>query len=72
MRRNRPDGYIDPEEEIENFVCTPKYWSCGQRWKVGWVLNSITSTSATHSSDDDEDIDTISSSSPSYPTSPSL
>ncbi|KAI9300089.1 hypothetical protein BJ944DRAFT_244531 [Cunninghamella echinulata] len=72
MRRNRPDGYIDPEEEIENFVCTPKYWSCGQRWKVGWVLNSTTSTTATHSSDDDEDIDTISSSSPSYPTSPSL
>lgn len=65
MRRNRPDGYVDPEEEIENFVCTPKYWSCGRRWKVGWVLNS---GNGRHDSSDDDDADTSSS----YPTSPSL
>ncbi|KAI8370355.1 uncharacterized protein BYT42DRAFT_581988 [Radiomyces spectabilis] len=40
MRRNRPDGRVDPNEDIENFVCTPKYWTCGRPWKVGWVLNS--------------------------------
>ncbi|KAG0181904.1 hypothetical protein DFQ28_008296 [Apophysomyces sp. BC1034] len=39
MRRSRPDGRIDPNEQIENFVCTPKYWTCGRPWKVGWVLN---------------------------------
>ncbi|CAO3640340.1 unnamed protein product [Cunninghamella blakesleeana] len=64
MRRNRPDGYVDPEEEIENFVCTPKYWSCGRRWKVGWVLNS---GNGRHDSSDDDDADTS-----SYPASPSL
>lgn len=37
----RPDGYIDPEEEIENFLCSPKYWTCGRKWKVGWVLNNL-------------------------------
>jgi hypothetical protein len=40
MRRSRPDGKVDPEEDIENFVCAPKYWSCGRPWKVGWVLHS--------------------------------
>ncbi|KAG0764626.1 hypothetical protein G6F62_003912 [Rhizopus arrhizus] len=40
MRRRRPDGFVDPDEDIENFVCTPKYWSCGKPWKVGWVLNN--------------------------------
>ena len=40
MRRSRPDGVVYPDEDIENFVCTPKYWSCGVPWKVGWVLNS--------------------------------
>ncbi|KAI8064262.1 uncharacterized protein B0P05DRAFT_554750 [Gilbertella persicaria] len=40
MRRSRPDGRIDPDENIENFVCTPKYWNCGCPWKVGWVLHS--------------------------------
>ncbi|KAF7730722.1 hypothetical protein EC973_001671 [Apophysomyces ossiformis] len=39
MRRSRPDGRVDPNELIENFVCTPKYWTCGRPWKVGWVLN---------------------------------
>lgn len=51
MRRRRPDGYVDPNEEIENFVCNPKYWSCGKPWKVGWVLNTI------HNSNEDEDQD---------------
>ncbi|ORY98738.1 hypothetical protein BCR43DRAFT_562162 [Syncephalastrum racemosum] len=40
MRRSRPDGRVDPDEEIENFVCTPKYWTCGRPWKVGWVLQT--------------------------------
>jgi hypothetical protein len=40
MRRSRPDGRIDLDEDIENFSCSPKYWSCGRPWKVGWVLNS--------------------------------
>ncbi|KAI7904121.1 uncharacterized protein BX663DRAFT_504038 [Cokeromyces recurvatus] len=39
MRRRRPDGHVDPNEDIENFVCSPKYWTCGKPWKVGWVLN---------------------------------
>ncbi|KAI9483746.1 MAG: hypothetical protein EXX96DRAFT_559562 [Benjaminiella poitrasii] len=39
MRRRRPDGQVDPNEDIENFVCSPKYWTCGRPWKVGWVLN---------------------------------
>ncbi|KAI8365282.1 uncharacterized protein BYT42DRAFT_596063 [Radiomyces spectabilis] len=47
MRRSRPDGKVDPNEDIENFVCTPKYWTCGRPWKVGWVLN--------HHGEDDED-----------------
>ncbi|KAI8340267.1 hypothetical protein BC941DRAFT_419961 [Chlamydoabsidia padenii] len=41
MRRNRPDGHVDMDEDIEHFVCSPKYWSCGRPWKVGWVLNSM-------------------------------
>ncbi|KAI9015258.1 hypothetical protein CLU79DRAFT_805537 [Phycomyces nitens] len=41
MRRSRPDGKVDPDEDIEGFVCVPKYWSCGQPWKVGWVLNEM-------------------------------
>jgi hypothetical protein len=48
MRRNRPDGHIDLDEDIEHFVCSPKYWSCGRPWKVGWVLNSM---------DDDDEVD---------------
>ncbi|KAI8056538.1 uncharacterized protein B0P05DRAFT_560082 [Gilbertella persicaria] len=48
MRRSRPDGRVDPNENIENFVCSPKYWTCGKPWKVGWVLNSL-------NEDDDED-----------------
>lgn len=60
MRRSRPDGRVDPEEDIENFACSPKYWSCGRPWKVGWVLNS-------QHDDDEEDMmmDNQSSSSPS-------
>ncbi|ORZ18143.1 hypothetical protein BCR42DRAFT_413240 [Absidia repens] len=38
MRRNRPDGHVDMDEDIEDFVCSPKYWPCGRPWKVGWVL----------------------------------
>ncbi|KAI7894605.1 uncharacterized protein EV154DRAFT_498301 [Mucor mucedo] len=51
MRRSRPDGRIDPDEDIQNFSCSPKYWSCGRPWKVGWVL---------HSQHDDEDEDMLS------------
>ncbi|KAH8553642.1 hypothetical protein BGW37DRAFT_422546 [Umbelopsis sp. PMI_123] len=40
MRAKRPDGYLDPEEEIEGFLCPPKYWKCNRPWKVGWVLNT--------------------------------
>lgn len=40
MIRSRPDGHVDPDEDIEGFVCTPKYWSCGKPWKVGWVLQN--------------------------------
>ncbi|KAG2174543.1 hypothetical protein INT44_006806 [Umbelopsis vinacea] len=42
MRAKRPDGYLDPEEEIEGFLCPPKYWKCNQPWKVGWVLSTNT------------------------------
>lgn len=38
MRRLRPDGRVDPNEDIADFVCSPKYWACGRPWKVGWVL----------------------------------
>ncbi|KAI8390074.1 hypothetical protein BD560DRAFT_442649 [Blakeslea trispora] len=48
MRRKRPDGFVDPDENIEHFSCNPKYWVCGKPWKVGWVLNSL-------NEDDDED-----------------
>ncbi|KAL9543947.1 hypothetical protein MBANPS3_007874 [Mucor bainieri] len=41
MRRKRPDGEVDPNEDIENFVCSPKYWTCGKPWKVGWVLDNV-------------------------------
>ena len=40
MRRSKPDGQVDLDEDIENFACSPKYWSCGRKWKVGWILNS--------------------------------
>ncbi|KAG2175937.1 hypothetical protein INT44_000415 [Umbelopsis vinacea] len=40
MRASRPDGKIDMDEFIEGFVCSPKYWTCGQKWRVGWVLNA--------------------------------
>ncbi|CEP16868.1 hypothetical protein [Parasitella parasitica] len=52
MRRSRPDGKVDPEEDIENFACTPKYWNCSRPWKVGWVLHSQ------HDGDEDDE-DTI-------------
>lgn len=51
MIRSRPDGRVDPDEDIENFVCSPKYWTCGKPWKVGWVLQNNH-----HSSEDDEDM----------------
>ncbi|KAI8579651.1 hypothetical protein K450DRAFT_240826 [Umbelopsis ramanniana AG] len=40
MRASRPDGQIDMDEFIEGFVCSPKYWTCGQKWRVSWVLNA--------------------------------
>ncbi|KAI8997806.1 hypothetical protein BDB01DRAFT_713969 [Pilobolus umbonatus] len=46
MRRNRPDRYVDPNEEIASLLCNPKYWTCNKPWKVGWVLNRL---------DEDED-----------------
>lgn len=49
MRRSRPDGKVDPDENIEVFTCTPKYWSCSHPWKVGWILNSQ------HDEEDDDD-----------------
>lgn len=50
MRRSRPDGRVDPDEDIENFACSPKYWSCGRPWKVGWVLHSQ------HDAEEDEEM----------------
>ncbi|KAI8642954.1 hypothetical protein BD408DRAFT_415611 [Parasitella parasitica] len=41
MRRKRLDGEVDFSEDIENFVCSPKYWTCGKPWKVGWVLDNL-------------------------------
>lgn len=41
MRHRRPGGHVDLDEDIENFVCSPKYWPCGKPWKVGWVLNNL-------------------------------
>lgn len=40
MRVKRPGGYLDPDEDIEGFLCPPKYWKCNQAWKVGWVLQN--------------------------------
>jgi len=40
MRASRPGGKVDMDEFIEGFVCSPKYWACGERWRVGWVLNA--------------------------------
>ncbi|KAI9261449.1 hypothetical protein BDA99DRAFT_537838 [Phascolomyces articulosus] len=37
MRRTRADGRVDPDDDIVDFVCSPKYWSCGRPWKVGWI-----------------------------------
>jgi hypothetical protein len=51
MRSRRPGGHVDLDEEIEGFVCSPKYWSCGKPWKVGWVLDSF--------EDEDEDSSTV-------------
>lgn len=48
MRLFRPDRKIGLEDDIENFVCNPKYWPCGHTWKVGWVLQTQ------HSEDDDD------------------
>ncbi|CAO3590814.1 unnamed protein product [Absidia cylindrospora] len=66
MRRNRPDGHVDLDEDIENFVCSPKYWSCGRPWKVGWVLNGKNNNininnNNNQASDDDDDNDSSSS-----------
>ena len=65
MIRSRPDGKVDPDEDIENFVCTPKYWTCGRPWKVGWVLQNIGSTNALADDEDDDMHDPSASSSPS-------
>ncbi|ORX55097.1 hypothetical protein DM01DRAFT_1383033 [Hesseltinella vesiculosa] len=40
MRMSRPNGYIDLDEEIPAFACTPKYWHCGHPWKVNWIVSS--------------------------------
>ncbi|KAI9484869.1 hypothetical protein BDB00DRAFT_852943 [Zychaea mexicana] len=37
MRRGRPEGRVGPDDDIVDFVCSPKYWSCGRPWKVGWI-----------------------------------
>ena len=37
MRRTRANGRVDPDDDIVDFICSPKYWSCGQAWKVGWI-----------------------------------
>lgn len=52
MRLNRPFGQIDFDEEIENFVCNPKYWNCGRSWKVGWVMNNLDDETATTTTED--------------------
>lgn len=31
-------GQVDIDQDIENFSCHPKYWTCNKPWKVGWVL----------------------------------
>jgi hypothetical protein len=53
MRLFKPNRKISLDDDIENFVCNPKYWPCGHAWKVGWVLSS---------QDDEEDEDDDSSS----------
>ncbi|KAI7854979.1 hypothetical protein BDC45DRAFT_440074 [Circinella umbellata] len=65
MIRSRPDGKVDPDEDIENFVCTPKYWTCGRPWKVGWVLQNIVSTNSLVDDEDDDIHDPSGSFSPS-------
>ncbi|KAG2200218.1 hypothetical protein INT47_009856 [Mucor saturninus] len=32
-------GHVTPDQEIENFSCHPKYWTCNKPWQVGWVFN---------------------------------
>ncbi|KAG1286797.1 hypothetical protein G6F66_010091 [Rhizopus arrhizus] len=53
MRLFKPNRKISLDDDIENFVCNPKYWPCGHAWKVGWVLSS---------QDDEEDEEDDSSS----------
>ncbi|KAF7721015.1 hypothetical protein EC973_005554 [Apophysomyces ossiformis] len=60
MRRSRPDGYLDPNEDIEGFVCSPKYWSCGQSWKVGWVLNNLGNDEDEEEEDEDQSMRSLS------------
>ncbi|OZJ04619.1 hypothetical protein BZG36_02048 [Bifiguratus adelaidae] len=35
--KRKSDKRLSNDDEIEGFVCSPKYWKCGCRWKVGWV-----------------------------------
>ncbi|KAI9303079.1 hypothetical protein BJ944DRAFT_250965 [Cunninghamella echinulata] len=52
IRALRPDGKIDLDEEIPSFICTPKYWHCGQPWKVNWILNLPNSSSSPTTTND--------------------
>ncbi|CAO3592523.1 unnamed protein product [Absidia cylindrospora] len=41
MRSSRSDGQVSLDEDILSFVCTPKYWNCGQPWKIRWAVNDL-------------------------------
>ncbi|KAI8141050.1 hypothetical protein BJV82DRAFT_645494 [Fennellomyces sp. T-0311] len=55
MRRTRPDNRVDPDDDIVDFVCSPKYWACGQPWKAGWIPHGEFDEEGDVSMEDEDD-----------------
>jgi hypothetical protein len=32
---------VSLDDDIDSFVCAPKYWHCGKAWKVRWIVNLV-------------------------------
>ncbi|CAO3652920.1 unnamed protein product [Cunninghamella blakesleeana] len=69
MKLSRLDGKIDLNEDIPSFICTPKYWHCGQPWKVEWILNNHKSPTSSSPSSNKNTTMTTSSTTTSCDTS---
>ena len=54
MRRTRANGRVDPDDDIVDFICSPKYWSCGQAWKVGWIPHDSNNNNNNNNKFDEE------------------